>query len=79
MLTKEDLLPLIKKKKMFSCEVDNRHIELINDILALGFVCGIDHAKKCVEWRINGDRWARFIDEDITSEDFEEADQDATC
>lgn len=78
MLTKKDLLPLIKKYKMFACEVDNRHVELVNDILFVGFTCGIEHAKKCVEWRINGDLWASFIDEDITSADIEEADQDAT-
>jgi hypothetical protein len=79
MLTKQDLLPLIKKHKMFACEVDNRHIELINDVLAVGFCCGIERAKRCVEWRINGELWAKFIDEDITSADIDKAEQNATC
>ena len=79
MITKQDLLPLIKKNNLFKCEVDDRHMEIINDIFSVGFTLGIEHAKKCVEWRINGDVWAKFIDEDITAEYFPEQGDNDGC
>ena len=44
-------------------EVDSRHIDLINEIFALGIRAGVAQAKSAVEWRINGPMWAEFIEE----------------
>lgn len=62
MLTKEELIPLIKKHNLFTIEVDSRHMEVINEVFRLGVNVGINQAKKSVIWRINGPMWADFID-----------------
>lgn len=77
MLTKKDLLPLIKKNNLLTIEVDDRHLELINEIFAVGAVCGMNHAKDTIRWRIDGEMWCNFIDEGITQEDFKDADAEA--
>ena len=73
MFTKEELLPLIKKHNLLTIEVDDRHLEVINDVFSLGVNVGINQAKKSVIWRINGPMWAGFIDEGMT------IDEDETC
>ena len=77
MLTKKDLLPIIKKNNLLTIEVDDRHIAVINEIFALGTICGTNHAKDTIRWRINGEMWCKFIDEGITEEDFQNADAKA--
>ena len=64
MLTKEELIPLIKKCSLLTIEVDDRHMEVINEVFKLGVNVGINQAKERVIWRINGNMWAKFIDED---------------
>lgn len=73
MLTKNDLLPIIAKYNLLKIEVDDRHIKLINEIFAVGTVCGMNHAKDTIRWRINGEMWCNFIDENLTEEDFKDA------
>ena len=63
MFTKKDLLPLIKKHSLMTIEVDDRHLNVINEVFCLGVNVGINQAKESVVWRINGPMWARFIDE----------------
>lgn len=77
MLTKKDLLPLIKKNNLLTIEVDDRHLELINEILSVGYLIGLERAKNCIRWRIDGEMWCSFIDEGITQEDFQDADAEA--
>ena len=77
MLTKKDLLPLIKNNGLLTIEVDDRHISLINEILSVGYLIGIEQAKKYIDWRINGEMWCKYIDEAITNEDFQDADAEA--
>lgn len=77
MLTKKDLLPLIKKNNLLTIEVDDRHLELINEILSVGYLIGLERAKNCIRWRIDGEMWCNFIDEGITQEDFQDADAEA--
>ena len=68
MLTKKELLPLIKKCSLLTIEVDDRHMEVINEVFKLGVSAGINKAKKAVVWRINGPMWAGFIDEERENE-----------
>ena len=77
MLTKQDLIPLIKKNNLLTIEVDDRHIALINEIFAVGAVCGVNHAKDTIRWRINGDMWCDFIDANITEQELQNADAEA--
>jgi len=63
MLEKSDIAHLIRKHSLLQCEVDDRHIELLNEIYALGIQAGVTQAKAAVEWRINGPMWAEFIEE----------------
>lgn len=77
MLTKKDLLPLIKNNNLLTIEVDDRHLELINEILSVGYLIGLERAKNCIQWRIDGEMWCNFIDEGITQEDFKDADAEA--
>lgn len=72
-LIKADILPLIKKHKLFSMEIDERHMKIINDVFIAGALTGIEYAKDSVKWRINGELWAKFIDQGITPEDLEDA------
>ena len=46
-------------------EVDSRHIDLINEIYALGMAAGKARAKASVQWRINGPMWAQFIEDEL--------------
>ena len=62
MFTKQELLPLIKKHSLLTMEIDERHLEVINEVFQLGVNTGINQAKECVIWRINGPMWASFID-----------------
>lgn len=62
MLTKQELLPLIKKHSLLTIEIDERHLEVINEVFMLGVNTGINQAKERVIWRINGPMWAEFID-----------------
>ena len=64
MIQREDVAHLISKHSLMQCEVDSRHIELINHIYALGIEAGKARAKAAIEWRINGELWANFIDKD---------------
>ena len=66
MLEKSDIAHLIRKHSLMQGEVDSRHIELLNEIYALGIVAGVVQAKAAVEWRINGPMWAEFIEEGTT-------------
>ena len=77
MLTKQDLMPLIKKNKLLSVEFDDRHLEVVNEILTVGYLIGISKAKEYIKWRINGEMWCNFIDEAISQEDIENADAEA--
>lgn len=43
-------------------EVDDRHLNVINEVFCLGVNVGINQAKESVIWRINGPMWAGFID-----------------
>ncbi len=63
MLEKPDIAHLIRKHSLMQGEVDSRHIDLINEIFALGIQAGVAQAKAAVEWRINGPMWAQFIEE----------------
>lgn len=65
MLEKSDIAHLIRKHNLLQCEVDDRHIELLNQIYALGIQAGVAQAKAAVEWRINGPMWAGFIEENL--------------
>ena len=62
MISKQDILPLIKKYGLLTIEVDDRHISIINEVFQLGVNVGINQAKERVIWRINGPMWASFID-----------------
>jgi hypothetical protein len=73
MFTKDDLVELIKEKSLLQCEVDSRHIEMINEIFAIGVQCGINHAKDAIRWRINGEMWCDFIDQNMTEKEFNNA------
>ena len=77
MLTKEELIPLIKKHNLFTIEVDSRHMEVINEVFRLGVNVGINQAKESVVWRINGGQWASFIDMGMTPNKF--IDEDEKC
>lgn len=77
MLTKQDLLSLIKKNNLLTIEVDDRHITVINEILRVGYLLGVEQSKRYIKWRINGEMWCNFIDEAITEEDFQDADAEA--
>lgn len=65
MIQREDVAHLINKHSLMQCEVDSRHIELINDIYQLGIIAGKARAKAAIEWRISGPMWAQFIEEDL--------------
>lgn len=65
MLEKSDIAHLIRKHSLLQCEVDDRHIELINQIYALGIQAGKARAVASVEWRINGNLMKQFIEEEI--------------
>lgn len=73
MFTKDDLVELIKEKSLLQCEVDDRHIAVINDIFAIGVQCGINNAKDAIRWRINGEMWCDFIDKNMTEKEFHNA------
>lgn len=65
MLEKSDIAHLIRKHSLMQGEVDSRHIELLNEIYALGVNLGINQAKESIVWRINGPLWVKFIEENI--------------
>jgi len=65
MLEKSDIAHLIRKHSLSQCEVDSRHIELLNEIYALGIQAGVAQAKAAVQWRINGPLWVNFIEENL--------------
>jgi hypothetical protein len=65
MLEKSDIAHLIRKHSLMQGEVDSRHIELLNDIYALGINLGVNQAKESIVWRINGPLWVKFIEENI--------------
>ena len=65
MLEKPDIAHLIRKHSLMQGEVDSRHIELLNDIYALGINLGINQAKESIVWRINGPLWVKFREENI--------------
>ena len=65
MLNKSDIAHLIRKHSLMYGEVDSRHIELLNEIYALGIQAGVAQAKAAVQWRINGPLWANFIEENL--------------
>ena len=73
MFTKADLIEVIKDNNLLQCEVDSRHISMINEIFAIGVKCGINHAKDTIRWRINGEMWCDFIDKNMTEKEFEDA------
>ena len=65
MLEKPDIAHLIRKHSLMQGEVDSRHIDLINEIYALGIQAGVAQAKAAVEWRIEGPMWVEFIEKGI--------------
>ena len=65
MLEKSDIAHLIRKHSLMQGEVDSRHVELLNEIYALGMLAGKAQAKAAIEWRINGPMWANFIEENL--------------
>jgi hypothetical protein len=65
MLNKSDIAHLIRKHSLMYGEVDPRHLELLNEIYALGIQAGKAQAKAAIEWRINGSMWANFIEENL--------------
>ena len=65
MIQRKDVAHLFKEYSLLQCEVDSRHIDLMNHIYALGFQAGKARAKAAVEWRINGQLWSQFIEEEI--------------
>ena len=64
MIQREDVAHLIRKHSVLQCEVDSRHIELMNHVYRLGIIAGKTRAKAAIEWRISGPMWAQFIDKD---------------
>ena len=64
MIERNDIQQLLHRHKLMNIEVDERHMELLNDVLQLGVNVGINKAKEAVVWRINGPMWAGFIDEE---------------
>ena len=64
-LEKADIAHLIRNHSLLQCEVDSRHIDLLNEIYALGMIAGKERAKAAVEWRISGPMWAQFIEEEL--------------
>lgn len=65
MIQREDVAHLVRKYSLMQGEVDSRHMELLNEIYALGFQAGRSRAKASISWRINGDLWSSFIDEEM--------------
>lgn len=65
MIQREDVAHLFKDFELLQIEVDQRHIELMNYVYALGIKAGKAEAIAAVEWRINGELWAKFIKENI--------------
>lgn len=63
MIQREDIAHLFKDFRLLGIEVDERHIQLMNYIYALGIEAGRAKAKASVEWRINGPTWVDFIEE----------------
>ena len=70
MIEKQDISQLIKNHNLMNCEIDSRHLALINEIFQLGINTGINQAKESVIWRINGPMWAPFIDKKMTKDQF---------
>lgn len=65
MIQREDVAHLIRKHSLLQCEVDSRHIDLLNEVYQLGIIAGKVKAIASVEWRINGPMWAGFIEENL--------------
>ena len=65
MIQREDVAHLFKDFGLLGIEVDHRHIELLNEIYALGFQDGKTRAKAALSWRINGNLMVKMINEDI--------------
>ena len=65
MIQREDVAHLIRKHSLLQCEVDGRHIDLLNEIYQLGIIAGKAKAIASVEWRINGNLMKQFIEEEI--------------
>ena len=59
---KSQLIDRIRHHGLLTIEVDQRHIDLMNEMVIVGFLSGIQHAKQCVDWRINGQFWSDMID-----------------
>ena len=64
MIQRKDVAHLLKDYGLLGIEVDDRHIQLMNYVYSLGIEAGKAKAKAAVEWRINGELWANFIDKD---------------
>lgn len=65
MIQREDVAHLIRKHRLLQCEVDSRHIDLLNEVYQLGIIAGKAKAIASVEWRINGNLMKQFIEEEI--------------
>lgn len=65
MIQREDVAHLIRKHSLLQCEVDGRHIDLLNEVYQLGIIAGKAKAIASVEWRINGNLMKQFIEEEI--------------
>ena len=59
---KSQLIDKIREHQLLTIEVDQRHIDLMNEMVIVGFFAGIEYAKKCIDWRIHGEVWSGFID-----------------
>jgi len=64
MITRKDIKQLITEQSLMQQEVDSRHMKLINKIYQQGIAEGKAQAKRAIQWRLNGDLWASFIDKD---------------
>ena len=64
-IKKADIAHSIRDHSLLQCEVDDRHIDLLNEIYALGIEAGKARAKAAIQWRISGPMWAQFIEEDL--------------
>ena len=66
MIQREDVAHLFQDFRLLGIEVDDRHIELLNEIYQLGIIAGKARAVASVEWRINGNLMKQFIEEGMT-------------
>lgn len=62
--TNKEIEKLRLEQKMMKIELDERHREMLKAAYQLGIKEGKHQAKRAIQWRLNGDLWASFIDKD---------------